>query len=136
MNQNTAIHVCKKMNAGLPLPKSKGEAAEYLKITGSENVWMGLTDPTKSGNMAAWKDLDGNPIGNRYVNWVKGHIFYDNKIQLNISINIITDSTESLENTSVAYNRMGMEQLHSIWETDLYGIHYQPNYTRVGVYKK
>ena len=67
-NQDAAIEFCKKMNAGLPLPKSKGEAAEYLKITGSEHVWMGLTDVTKSGNMAAWKDLDGNPIGNRYVN--------------------------------------------------------------------
>ena len=66
--QDEAIDSCKKMNAGLPLPKSKNETAEYLKITGSENVWMGLTDVTKSGDMAAWKDLDGNPIGNRYVN--------------------------------------------------------------------
>ena len=67
-SQYAAIEFCKKMNAGLPLPKSKGEATEYLKITGSEHVWMGLTDVTKSGDMAAWKDLDGNPIGNRYVN--------------------------------------------------------------------
>ena len=66
--QDEAIDSCKKMNAGLPLPKSKGEVDEYLKITGSGNVWMGLTDVTKSGDMAAWKDLDGNPIGNRYVN--------------------------------------------------------------------
>ena len=66
--QDEAIDSCKKMNAGLPLPKSKNETAEYLKITGSEYVWMGLTDVTKSGDMAAWKDLDGNPIGNRYVN--------------------------------------------------------------------
>ena len=66
-NQDVAIDFCKKMNAGLPLPKSKGEAAEFSKITGAF-VWIGLTDVTKSGNMAAWKDLDGNPIGNRYVN--------------------------------------------------------------------
>ena len=56
------------MNAGLPLPKSKNEAAEFVKITGNKYVWMGLTDVTKSGNKASWKDLDGNPIGNRYVN--------------------------------------------------------------------
>ena len=66
--QDEAIDSCKKMNAGLPLPKSKNETAEYLKITGSQNVWIGLTDSTQSGDMAAWKDLDGDPIGNRYVN--------------------------------------------------------------------
>ena len=66
--QSAAIDVCKYMNAGLPLPKSKGETIEFLKITGSENVWIGLTDSTKSGNMAAWKDIAGNPIGSRYVN--------------------------------------------------------------------
>ena len=67
-SQYAAIEFCKKLNAGLPLPKSKGEETEYLKITGSEHVWMGLTDVTNSGNMAAWKDLEGNPIGNHYVN--------------------------------------------------------------------
>ena len=67
-NQDVAIDFCKKLNAGLPLPKSKGEVDEYLKITGSKNVWIGLTDSTQSGNMTSWKDLDGNPIGNRYVN--------------------------------------------------------------------
>ena len=66
--QNEAIDSCKKMNAGLPLPRSKNETAEYIKITGNENVWIGLTDITKSGNVAAWKDLNGKPIGNRYVN--------------------------------------------------------------------
>ena len=66
--QNWAIHYCKTMNAKLPLPKSKGETTEFLKITGSENVWIGLTDFTKSGNMAAWKDTEQNLIENRYVN--------------------------------------------------------------------
>ena len=66
--QDEAIDSCKKLNAGLPLPKSKNETAEYLKRTGSQNVWIGLTDSTQSGDMAAWKDLDGDPIGNRYVN--------------------------------------------------------------------
>ena len=66
-SQDAAIDFCKKRNAGLPLPKSKGEVDEYLKITGT-NVWIGLTDPTKSGDKTAWKDLDGDPIGSRYVN--------------------------------------------------------------------
>ena len=67
-SQDGAIDFCKKLNAGLPLPKSKRELIEFLKITGFHHVWIGLTDSTKSGNMAAWKDLEGNPIGNRYVN--------------------------------------------------------------------
>ena len=67
-NQDEAIDWCKKMNAGLPLPKSKGELTEFLKITKSDTVWIGLTDSTKSGNISAWKDIEGNPIGSRYVN--------------------------------------------------------------------
>ena len=68
-SHDKAIGFCKMFyNAGLPLPKSKGEAMEFLKITGSQSVWIGLTDSTKNGNKAAWKDLDGFPIGNRYVN--------------------------------------------------------------------
>ena len=66
--QGVAIDFCKKMNAGLPLPKSKGEVDEYRKITGSQSVWIGLTDSTKSGKKAAWKDIEGNLIGSRYVN--------------------------------------------------------------------
>ena len=67
-SQDEAINICKKLNAGLPLPKNKGEEDEFLKITGSQYVWIGLTDSTQSGNKEAWKDLEGNPIGNRYVN--------------------------------------------------------------------
>ena len=67
-SQDGAINICKKLNAGLPLPKNKGESKEFLKITAYQNVWIGLTDSTNSGKIAAWKDLDGNPIGNRYVN--------------------------------------------------------------------
>ena len=74
--QDVAIDFCKSMNAGLPLPKSKGEVDEYLKITGSQSVWIGLTDSTKSGNKAAWKDLEGNPIGNRFVNLRVNNILF------------------------------------------------------------
>ena len=66
--QDEAIDFCKKRNAGLPLPKSKWEVDEFLKITGKSNTWIGLTVLTKSDNKTAWKDLDGHPIGNRYVN--------------------------------------------------------------------
>ena len=65
--QDEAIHFCKKLNARLPLPKSKGEVDKYLKITGSD-FWIDLTDSTKSGNKETWKDIGENPIGNRYVN--------------------------------------------------------------------
>ena len=68
MSQDKAIGFCKLSNAGLPLPKSKGEVDEFLKITGSHYVWIGLTDSTNSGTKSPWKDLEGNPIGNRYVN--------------------------------------------------------------------
>ena len=67
-SQDGAIDFCKKLNARLPLPKNKGESKEFSKITAYQNVWIGLTDSTNSGKIAAWKDLDGNPIGNRYVN--------------------------------------------------------------------
>ena len=66
--QDAAIDHCKKLNAVLPLPKSKGEAFEFLKVTGGEFIWMGMTDYTLSGNKAAWKDLRGNLIGSSYVN--------------------------------------------------------------------
>ena len=90
-DQDDAIDFCKKLNAGLPLPKSKEETAEYLKITGSLGLqvsafWIGLTDSTQSGDKTAWKDLDGNPIGNRYVNLrVIDLLAYE--IQFYVSIN-------------------------------------------------
>ena len=85
-SQDEAIDFCKKLNAGLPLPKSKEETAEYLKITGASSFWIGLTDSTQSGDKTAWKDLDGNPIGNRYVNLrVIDLLAYE--IQFYVSIN-------------------------------------------------
>ena len=90
-NHNAAIDLCKKRNAGLPLPKSKKEVDEFLKITSpfygwgsSTPVWIGLTDVTKSGNKAAWKDVEGNPIGNRYVNLRVVNL-------MDHEINVITD---------------------------------------------
>ena len=66
--QNAAMDECKSLNAKLPLPKSKGEADEFRKITGSDKTWIGIKDLTKGGVPANWKDVEGNPIGNAYVN--------------------------------------------------------------------
>ena len=41
--QDAAIDLCKSVNAGLPLPKSKEETAEYLKITGAlKSIYGGV----------------------------------------------------------------------------------------------
>ena len=74
--QNLAMYECKMLNATLPLPKSKGEADAFRKITGTnpgnstwtDNVWMGIRDLTKSKDKTKWKDVEGNPLGNSYVN--------------------------------------------------------------------
>ena len=66
--QDDAMDECKALNAQLPLPKSKGEVDEFLKITGTDNVWIGISDLTKREVKSKWKDVDGNFIGNAYVN--------------------------------------------------------------------
>ena len=78
-SHNVAMETCKKLNAKLPLPKSKEEAESFRKITEvgakslfDKNVWIGIRDLTKSGVKENWKDVEGNPIGSAYVNQ-KGH---------------------------------------------------------------
>ena len=66
--QNAAMDECKNLNAQLPLPKSKGELDEFIKIVGKDRIWIGIRDLTKSGVKANWKDVEGNTIGNAYVN--------------------------------------------------------------------
>ena len=66
--QNAAMDECKSLNAKLPLPKNKEEADEFRKITGSDKTWIGIKDLTRGGVKASWKDVEGNPIGNAYVN--------------------------------------------------------------------
>ena len=66
--QNAAMDECKMLNAQLPLPKSKGEADEFRTITGTDSTWIGIRDLTESGDKTKWKDVEGNPIGNGYVN--------------------------------------------------------------------
>ena len=66
--QNEAMDECKTLNAQLPLPKSKGELDKFRINTGTGNVWIGIRDLTQSGFKANWTDVDGNLIGNAYVN--------------------------------------------------------------------
>ena len=66
--QNAAMDQCKNLNAKLPLPKSKGELDEFRKTIGNDNTWIGIRDLTKGGVKANWKDVEGNLIGNAYVN--------------------------------------------------------------------
>ena len=66
--QNEAMEECKTLNAQLPLPKSKGEADELRKVTGKNNAWIGIRDLTKSGIQSKWRDVEGNLIGDAYVN--------------------------------------------------------------------
>ena len=65
---NDGITLCKSLNATLPLPKSANELIAFQKITGTLNVWIGITDETKSGKKEKWKDVEGNEIGNAFVN--------------------------------------------------------------------
>ena len=65
--QNEAMDYCKNINAKLPLPKSKAEFDEFKKIMVGQ-VWIGIKDLTRGGVKANWKDAEGNPIGNAYVN--------------------------------------------------------------------
>ena len=66
--QNEAIDECKKLNAQLPLPKSKNEADKFREVTGTDYVWIGIKDLTKSGIHSEWKDAGDYLIGSRYVN--------------------------------------------------------------------
>ena len=70
-SHNVAMNTCKKLNAKLPLPKSKEEANLFRMTTGltiGNPIWIGIRDPTKGGIKENWKDVEGNPIGSAYVN--------------------------------------------------------------------
>ena len=66
--QNEAMDECTRMNAQLPLPKSKGEADRFIDITGGSYTWIGIRDLTRGKVKENWKDAEGNAIGNSYVN--------------------------------------------------------------------
>ena len=66
-----AFDFCKKLNARLPLPRSKQEADEFLKLSPS---WTNVDarNPKKTSNRAEWVDAEGKPLGNRPV-YLRGH---------------------------------------------------------------
>ena len=61
-----AFEFCKKLNARLPLPRNKQEAAEFLKIS-SSFTHVDARNPKKTANKAEWVDAEGKPLGNRPV---------------------------------------------------------------------
>ena len=130
--QDEAIDFCNKRNAGLPLPKSKWEVDEFLKITGkfyiSNWTWIGLTDSTQSGNKTAWKDLNGNPIGGRYVNLRVTTLIF-------CCLVVISDPVSSGLRVAHTINHSGMDQLHTIDKTELCGNLENMTHFRLGVYK-
>ena len=92
--QNAAMDECKKLNARLPLPKSKGEADEFRKVTKTVKtqyyrVWIGIRDLLFTGVRSEWKDVEGNVIGSAYVNFrVRNLVF-------NIRFFLTADSVHS-----------------------------------------
>ena len=51
-SHNVAMETCKKLNARLPLPKSKEEGDSFRNITGVTSVWIGIRDLTKTTDKA------------------------------------------------------------------------------------
>ena len=77
MTQSKGMQTCKELNAGLPIPKNEAENAFFTLLskqaynneaTKYKNLFLGLHDPTKSGVRENWMDVDGNKIGDGYVN--------------------------------------------------------------------
>ena len=65
-NQPDAAATCLSLNARLPLPKSEFEMKQFSGHF--IQSWLDLTDPDKTGDVSAWKDIEGNPAD--YVNWM------------------------------------------------------------------
>ena len=61
-----AFEFCKKLNARLPLPKNKEEAAEFRKIS-SKWTHVDARNPKKTLNKAEWVDAEDKPFGSRPV---------------------------------------------------------------------
>ena len=78
MKHAQAIEFCKKLNARLPLPRSKKEADEFRKVIPftitSSVIHADARNPKKTANKAEWVDAESKPLGNRPVN-LRGHKF-------------------------------------------------------------
>ena len=69
-----AFEFCKKLNARLPLPRTKQESEKFLDISDS---WthVDARNPKKTSNKAEWVDAEGEPLGDRPV-YLWGHRFH------------------------------------------------------------
>ena len=68
-----AVEFCKKLNARLPLPRTKAELDEFRKISPSY-THVDARNPKKTSNKAEWVDAEGKPLGNRPV-YLRGQKF-------------------------------------------------------------
>ena len=60
MNQTRAIEYCRDLNATLPLPISLLEFEVFSNFSGPEKAWIGISDPSNSGKMENWKNVENN----------------------------------------------------------------------------
>ena len=72
-----AVEWCKKLNARLPLPRTKAELDEFRKVSPSWTHVDGR-NPKKSSNKTEWIDAEGKPHGSRPVYlWDHNYLFLD-----------------------------------------------------------
>ena len=70
-NYKNAVSHCKSLNSRLPAPKSSEEWDMFHKSI-NDVSWLGVTDPSKSGNWKNWKNIYDNSniyIEKREVNF-------------------------------------------------------------------
>ena len=58
-NYKNAVSYCKSLNSRLPAPKNSEEWGIFYKSLYGTS-WLGVTDPSKSGNWKNWKNIYDN----------------------------------------------------------------------------
>ena len=99
MNQTRAIEYCKKRNATLPLPISLLEFEVFSNLSGLDNAWISISDPSSSGKTENWKDVQ-----NKKPAYVKLRVKIFNEILLDLYIYL--KPTES----GTKHTQMGLVQ--------------------------
>ena len=51
------MQYCKEINATLPLPASFLEFEAFSDFSSPHKAWIGLSDPSNSGNKENWRDV-------------------------------------------------------------------------------
>ena len=70
LDRSRAMEYCRELNATLPLPLSLLEFEVFSNLSGSDQTWIGLTDPLQSGKKENWRDVE-----NKKPNYVKPRVF-------------------------------------------------------------